>query len=213
MRGIHVIASDNYDYSNCDTLAVIDFLPEPHLQDLPLKCDRPYTNYRIQTDKNDWLHLSEIYFLTPKSYGYNNSLVAPSLPILPNAINDTTEYVCLRDLPEEDFLRRAENDGSMQTINATSCADIHFSEQRYITTVRFAPLNAENNIFPENEYILYKWINTEWKQITHKKAIAHYLSFDSVQPGCLYWLKNITTGQEESPFIFNENGKQCFVNE
>ena len=213
MVGIHVIASDNYDYSNCDTLAIIDFLPEPQLQDLPLKSYRPYKYYRIQTGSNDWLNLSEVYFLAPESYGYSNSLAAPHLPKLPNAENDTTEYVCFRDVPEEEFLRRAENDGNMQTISATSCVDLRFDEQRYMTKVRFAPLNAENNIFPKHEYILYKWSDTGWKMIAHKQAIAHYLKFDSVQAGSLYWLKNITTGQEESPFVFDENGKQCFVNE
>ena len=214
MLGIHVIASDNYNYSDCDTLAVIDFLPEPYLQDLPLKCDRPYKNYRIQTGNNDWLHLSEVYFLAPKSYGYSNSLPTPELPILPDVVyNDTVEYVRFRDVPEEEFLRRAENDGNMQTISATSCVNLHFDEQRYMTKVRFSPRNAENNIFPEHEYVLYKWHKTGWEQVEQKKASAHYLIFDNVQVGSLYWLKNITTGQEESPFVFDENGKQCFINE
>ena len=214
MVGIHVIASDNYDYSDCDTLAMIDFLPEPQLQDLPLKRERPYKYYRIQTGSHDWLNLSEVYFLAPKSYGYSNSLPTPELPILSDVVyNDTVEYVRFRDVPEEEFLRRAENDGNMQTISATSCVNLRFKEQRYMTKVRFAPLNAENNIFPEHKYILYKWAGIEWEQVAQKQATAHYLSFDSVQPGCLYWLKNITTGQEESPFIFDENGKQCFINE
>ena len=213
MVGIHVIASDNYDYSDCDTLAVIDFLPEPQLQDLSLKRERPYKYYRIQTGSHDWLNLSEVYFLAPKSYGYSNSLAAPKLPILPNAVSDTTEYVCFRDVPEEEFLRRAENDGNMQTINATSCVDLRFDEQRYMTKVRFAPLNAENNIFPEHEYVLYKWTETGWERVEQKKASAHYLSFNNIEVGSLYWLKNITTGQEESPFVFDKNGKQCFVNE
>ena len=82
-----------------------------------------------------------------------------------------------------------------------------------MTKVRFAPLNAENNIFPEHEYILYKWSETRWERVEQKKASAHYLSFNNIEVGCLYWLKNITTGQEESPFVFDENGKQCFVNE
>ena len=213
MVGIHVIASDNYDYSNCDTLAVIDFLPEPQLQDLTLKCDRPYKYYRIQTGNHDCLNLSEVYFLAPKSYGYSNSLAVPQLPIIPNTENDTIEYVCFRDVPEEEFLRRAENDGNMQTTSATSCVNLRFNEQRYMTKVRFAPLNAENNIFPEHEYILYKWSETGWERIGHKKANAHYLSFNNVEVGRLYWLKNITTGKEESPFVFDENGKQRFVNE
>ena len=214
MVGIHVIASDNYNYSDCDTLAVIDFLPEPYLQDLPLKCDRPYKNYRIQTGNNDWLHLSEVYFLAPKSYGYSNSLPTPELPILPDVVyNDTVEYVRFRDVPEDEFLRRAENDGNMQTISATSCVNLRFDEQRYMTKVRFSPRNAENNIFPEHEYVLYKWHKTGWEQVEQKKASAHYLNFDNVQVGSLYWLKNITTGQEESPFVFDENGKQHFVNE
>ncbi len=214
MRGIHVIASDNYDYSDCDTLAVIDFLPEPQLQDLTLKCDRPYKYYRIQTGNHDWLHLSEVYFLAPRSYGYSNSLPTPELPILPNVVyNDTIEYVRFRDVPEDEFLCRAENDGNMQTISATSCVDLRFNEQRYMTKVRFAPLNAENNIFPENKYVLYKWSGTSWEKIAQKKANAHFLCFENVLVGSLYWLKNITTGQEESPFVFNEDGKQCFVNE
>lgn len=85
-----------------------------------------------------------------------------------------------------------------------------YPEPTLITHVRFISRTANNMIVIDNTYKLYYYDNG-W--IYHSKQTPKYnfLIFDKVPSGTIYWLRNITTGNEELPFFYRED-KQVFVN-
>jgi hypothetical protein len=80
-----------------------------------------------------------------------------------------------------------------------------------ITHIRFAPLNADNGITPGDSYQLLNFELNEWKEIETKVAEYNYLFFPKMYKNKLYWLKNLSRGKEEFPFIFDSKGNQKFI--
>ncbi len=76
-----------------------------------------------------------------------------------------------------------------------------------IAQITIDPLNDGNHIEIGDEYELMIW-NNGWKSHGKKIAIKNELIYKNVPQNSVYWLKNLTKGIEELPFILTENGKQ-----
>lgn len=66
-----------------------------------------------------------------------------------------------------------------------------------------------NAIAPKDKYQLFYWDKSKWNSLGTKKATSPVLVFKNVPSGGVYLLRNLTRGQEERIFTY-ENGKQIW---
>lgn len=85
-----------------------------------------------------------------------------------------------------------------------------FNEPQYISGIAVHARNDGNHIVIGDQYELMVYDNG-WKSIGVKEAVQQEISFDGIPDGGLFWLKNLTRGSEELPFIFDADGNQFWV--
>ena len=197
-----------------DTLYKLKSAPHPYLQDISLNNDRAYKYYQIRPAiENTKLKMSEIYFLTDKKYGYANTCNPPAIAIL-NSSQKGSDNALTRVIQDSlsKLSRLFEYDGSMETVSRDSIITLILKEPQVITSIRFAPQNANNGIVSGDNYLLRYWGKGKWQDFGEPiTANANYLEFKGVPKGKLYWLKNLTRGKEELPFTIDEAGQQQFL--
>ena len=86
---------------------------------------------------------------------------------------------------------------------------LDFGEPVQISSVGYLSQNDGNGIYPGNEYELFFYDRNGWHSLGRKTADDHYIEYESVPAGALYWLRNHTTGREERPFTY-KNGEVHF---
>lgn len=205
--GTCVIASDNANFANADTLATLSFVPDDVWTDLPLHPSHPYRYYRVCAPKSDpHLHLAEIQFLTLKSRNYTN-IIAPSQA-------DTTLYSRLIDEPLEQCKWKAEYDNNYQTApDQWPDVTLKLSEPQYVDCLHFMIKTADNHVRSQHVYALYQWTNKGWSEVCQGEAHHDSLPILPLQTNTLYWLTDLTSGNEELPFMINNDGTQTFPHE
>jgi len=67
--------------------------------------------------------------------------------------------------------------------------------------------NDGNQIVAGDNYELMVW-DKGWKSLGVKKAAGQFLEYSEIPSGGYYWLKNLSNGTEELPFLISENGEQ-----
>jgi len=211
--GTFILASDSSDFKNADTVYVLDYIPKFEPQDLVLKTKRAYRYYRIVAPKlTSRVTLGEIEFLTNKSFNYKNT-IAPT-PLYRFNFSDRGKIPDsgLTKITDNINRRLPQYDGNVETAPRQNIyITQQFSQPTFVTHLRIIPLNANNGIVPGNQYILYCWEDGDWKKIGEvRKATDQFLFFDKLETNKIYWLKNITRGREEAPFILDEEGQQRF---
>ncbi|MCT4647257.1 MAG: hypothetical protein N4A74_19870 [Carboxylicivirga sp.] len=82
-----------------------------------------------------------------------------------------------------------------------------FGKPQQISSLSIQPRNDGNHIEIGDDYELIIW-DEGWKRFAHKRAKNNFLEFENVPSNGLFWLKNITKGSEELPFIILNNGQQ-----
>lgn len=85
-----------------------------------------------------------------------------------------------------------------------------FKRPEYISSVAIHARNDGNHIVIGDEYELMVWDNG-WKSIGIKTAEKQEIEFSNVPSSGLYWLKNLSHGIEELPFMMTEDGKQFWA--
>lgn len=215
--GSVVIASDNPKFTNADTLAKISVAPIPYWQELDLKNTKAYRYYRIETPKeHPHFTISELEFVTRKSYNYSNTMSATRLAILhtEQINNNDSNYVRLLDDTLEKLKVKSEYDGNVQTApEAYPTLNFRLKEPQVVTSIRFVPKNEDNGIQPGDSYSLSVWNGSDWQWLFTRVADYQHIHADGLQVGRLYWLRNRTKGTEETPFVIDERGNQKFIYE
>lgn len=102
------------------------------------------------------------------------------------------------------------SDGNLETYLTDKWVGYDFGKPEKIYSIRYAFRNANNKINVGDIYELY-YYSKGWKYIDTKKANYNFLEFKNVPSNTIYWLKNISKGKEELPFLYINN-KQVFVN-
>lgn len=211
------IGSNDRNMRQVDTLYRITTAPDPAFMEYRFAHPKAYQIYRFDASPaSGKAHIAMLEWVTSAKYGYGNTLPASRLHAL-NAgdtlrCNDAS-MVKLLDAPIENMQRNAEYDGNMQTA-PSYYPDITFrlKEPQVVTAVRFAPLNADNGITSGDTYVLYYWADG-WREVATTTARYEYLTFTDVPAHRIYWLRNLTEGREEQPFVIDREGKQQFVYE
>ncbi len=57
-----------------------------------------------------------------------------------------------------------------------------------------------------DQYLLLFWDGKQWATCGEKTAEYEYLLFDNIPANRLYWLRDITKGQEELPYSSHLQG-------
>lgn len=81
-----------------------------------------------------------------------------------------------------------------------------FGKEVRVSKIRFLPRNDGNTIFEGNDYELFYYQYPEgWISLGMQTAEKEELVYPDVPAGGLYWLRNLTSGQEERIFIAKGN--------
>ena len=75
------------------------------------------------------------------------------------------------------------------------------------TAVRYfsvSPRSDDNDVCPGNEYELFYFNGNAWESFGYQMATTNYLHFDNASLNTLLWMRDYTRGNNERPFIIND---------
>ena len=197
--------SQNSDGLDRVKLAEVDFMPEAHMQEIKIKAPKAYRYYIYESPKGVASGLGELEFLTNSTFDYQNTKDATPLPILSSKKVKVQSSRRVQLLPLH--MNGSEFDLNQQTANFREVFCYEFPEPQVVTSIAFAPVNAENSIEPGEDYQLFQWSNG-WQEVASVVSEFNFLEFNQLDTRKLYWLRNNSRGQEEVPFIIADNRPQ-----
>lgn len=185
ITGSIIEASNSKHFRISDTICTI--LNNPPMQPIELKLNQRYHFFRIVPTLKTSAHIAEIYF-------FNNV----GKRIYGDMEGSTSNSELLND---GDILTSTWISGSLS---------FSFNLADTVTSICLLPYNDGNGVYPENEYELFYFDKErQWVSCGKKIADDYQLDFEKVPQGALLWLRNLTCGNEERIFTY-ENGKQRF---
>ncbi|WP_434035516.1 transglutaminase domain-containing protein [Formosa sp. 4Alg 33] len=84
---------------------------------------------------------------------------------------------------------------------------LRFNPPQFISSISVHTRNDGNHIIPGDNYELMVY-NSGWQSLGLKTADKQELNYVDVPSSGLYWLKNLSQGKEELPFVFDSNKNQ-----
>ena len=184
VRSIVIEASDNKDWDGCDT---INFDNKIYGGNVVYESDtkKRYRYYRIKNTHGKNMYISELIFT-----GKKNEILPYQCDSIYNRINDN-------------------NILNYKEIKPGNHIIFDFKEPVEIRKVICYPRSDGNSIYIGNEYELLYHELDGWRSLGKKVAEECFLEYDNIPTNALFWLRNITTGIEERPFVI-ENSKVIF---
>ena len=85
-----------------------------------------------------------------------------------------------------------------------------FNSPQEISAIAVHTRNDGNHIVPGDKYELFVYSNG-WQSLGIKVAKKQELKYDNIPSGGLYWLKNLSGGKEELPFMIDSSGNQFWA--
>ncbi|MCD8186135.1 MAG: hypothetical protein LUD68_06685 [Rikenellaceae bacterium] len=183
-------------FSRTDTLHRIGEIPLG-ITEVNLDNDKPYRYIRVHPRSNSRLLMSEASF-----YGVNEA---------GEEVEITGELIC-HNIPEENA-RKLFDKNYLTSISARQNyywvgLDLGANHNLTLSRIVYCPENDGNMIEPGDRYELF-YYDLGWHSLGTQTAVKSYLVYDHAPANALFWLRNLTKGQEERIFTY-ENGKQIF---
>ncbi len=206
-----VFIAGNTDNGKFDTLFTLKESPLPYLQEIQFINEKKYHYYKFSAPNRGSVNISELEFIGKANSSYKNIHPSP-LPIFYEETNTIHDKNLIKY--QGDPLKTGTNyetafDGNYDTYVGSSSVGMFFPTPVTVTHIRFAPRNANNIINPGDRYALF-YYDAGWKQISIIEAKYNYLLFENVPSNTIYWLRNLSQGNEELPFFYH-HGKQLFI--
>ncbi len=213
MIGGKLWGANNEDFSDSTLLLTIKEAPKPFLQEYTVSTSQKYRYFRYDSpEPHKMSNIAELELLEYQDSISCDSLRAARLPLFTdedvkkhkqdNYINAIRAY-----MPNSKYHYFSDRNNLSFDYNTRIFIDLTKSVK--IEKVRLLPRNADNMISPGDEYKLMYWENG-WKLVGKQKARYNYLKFKDVPLNKIYWLVDISKGEEDLPFIY-ENGQQMFI--
>ena len=180
-RGMTIEASNKPDFAQVDTLA---WLPTYNYYYYSVELPRDAGGYRY-------------WRFNPKGSTFLAEI------ILYDSQGNRMKFV-------HDSLYEKVYDGNPLTYILQDKTIIEFVRPESVARVVCLPRSDGNGIYPENRYELFYYTQEGWKSLGSKIATDYFMDYENVPTGCLYWLRNWTTGQEERVFTVDEDGEIHF---
>lgn len=216
MIGGRFEGANQEDFSDSTLLYTIRESPILNLQEYTPAIQRPFRHYRyVAPDKYPHANISLIEFLTDEYIPGDSIAHATPLPIFcsEDIHNKKPEFTYMKIYPDvKKYPSQRWNtvfNTSMTYSSFSKTCKISLKRPMKVKKIRMAPANAENHIVAGDLYQLFYWDNG-WKSAGTKRARYNFLQFDNVPQNRIYWLRNLTEGNEELPFFYR-NGKQLFI--
>lgn len=185
---------------------------EAYLHEVRFSNEREYRYYRFESNKRIQSNIAHIEFLG--KYSNQHYCCAPTpLPVFSNdstSIDSTGLWRIDNKLTYKENRKHKAYDNKMETYVSSSMITLDFGVPVQIEAIRYAPRNANNMIVIGDKYALY-YYDKGWKRIGTQVATANYLTFENVPANHIYWLSNLSNGNEELPFYY-QNDTQFFIN-
>lgn len=198
--GTCIIASNQSDFAQSDTLATINKTPDDAWHTLLFHPQQAYRYYRICAPSSDpHLLLSEVQFLTRASHCYTNTI--------PIDIDSLKAYVRIYDEPLEKCKWKAEYDGNVQTApDVWPNVTLNLQNPQWVEGLRFMVKNEDNHIRKNHQYVLRMWTAAGWRICNVFQPFSDEIEGVKLKTNQLYWLSDKDAGSEELPFMLNKQG-------
>lgn len=185
--------SNNSDFSDSQILHYIIDTPGSYPQKVELDNKGKYRYVRYMRTKGG-LSASEISFSDKMGNNLKGKIIADD---------------AIMDDPDINNLFDNDNLTFFDTENVKNLwIGMDFLQPVTIAQLLFCPRTDDNEISPGDKYELFYWEN-KWISLGRQTAEERLLTFKDVPSDALYWLRNLTKGREERPFIY-ENNKQIW---
>ena len=216
MIGGRFEGANREDFKDSVLLGTIETAPVLNLQEYTPKICRAFQYYRYVTSPTSrYSNMGILEFLTDE-YTPEDLLPMPTplptfTPEAAKAKQDDRAYRKLQvDTSKYKYLRyQPAYNSSMQHASFSKIDLMPLKRPMKVKKIRFAPANAENHIVVGHTYQLLYWDN-DWKKAGTRIARYNFLKFDNVPLDRIYWLRDLSAGNEELPFFYKD-GKQLFI--
>jgi hypothetical protein len=211
--------SNDSKFNTYENLYVFDNVPKNYIESISVLSSKEYRYVRFISDNKQGVNMAVMeYFGKAKN---NEAIIKGSSPyILDIGVSEqlnnnitklSGRFISNNSKANQEILKLG-FDGNMETFSKENWVGIDFGSRQRIHSIRYAARNANNRINIGDTYELFYYDDVGvWTYLGAKKAKYNFLSFKNVPSGTMYWLKNLTKGKEELPFIYT-NEKQKFVN-
>lgn len=194
MDGGQFQGSNHSDFSDSTVFYIHKGITDGNWYDIPVKDDRTYKYLRYIGGKGSYCNINELVFFDKGGKKVIGEIIGS----------------------EGEAWARKENvfDGNILTGFCAKSPDgnwvgLKLPSGTRISRLRFIPRNDGNCIEVGDDYVLYCWMESRWKELVHQKAKGNELCLTGIPSGGLYLLKDLTKGSEERIFSY-ENGLQVW---
>lgn len=125
---------------------------------------------------------------------------------------DTTEivgkYIACPNASAETIVKAFDGDylTNFETQNQNNnWVGIKLDKAQKISFVRIIPRSDDNDVRVGDTYELCYYNGREWVALEQQVAKANVLRYDSVPTNALYWVRDLTRGWDERPFIIRND--------
>jgi hypothetical protein len=189
------------DFEHAETLYAVDKPCYEALYRHRIDSVSAYRYYRVSLPPNQNFAMAELCFYDSARQRLIPKAVFADRQAAPVAIDGKAEVWNALDGNYLTFIVHRNNNRHM-------IFDFGITPVR-VAEIQCAPRNDENYVYPGNLYELLYRDEHGWVSMGKKKAAGHFVAYDSVPSGALYWLHNHTKGKEERIFTY-ENGLATF---
>jgi hypothetical protein len=187
------------DFKDAKLLYRIDSLPDYKYQDISINIENKFKYLRYVSGVNGHCEIGDIEFFSPESQN----------PLIGNIIGEGISYGNDPKVKREHVF-----DHDPLTFFSANSPDgawvgMRLNHPQRISRIRYIGRNDDNGIRVGDHYRLLYLFGQDWKLVGECVGQEEYLTFDSVPKGALLWLRNITRGNEERIFTY-EDGKQVW---
>lgn len=208
-------------FENPTCLYKFDSVPKNYIEQISIHTNKTYQYVRFLPKNNDQAGLAELGFYRKRSKSENTEVLDTVLRPYTfnrggiktkkhsNTVRLTGKYISNNKKATQKRLHVC-FDGNMNTYTTDQWVGMDFETPQHVDYIRYAARNANNRITRGHLYELL-YYDKGWVSFAKKKAAFNALEFTDVPEGTMYWLRNLTKGKEELPFMYID-GKQVFVN-
>ena len=216
MIGTAFLGSNDSNFVKADTLLVLKTAPTQYLKEYRFTRTGNYRYYRLQPPK-DYPHstISHLEWICKRS-SYSDVMpstrTAITSPQQKGKVATDACFVKLRDAKIKEMEKQPQYDGNpLTSAGGKKNITLTLKSPQRVEAVRLMAVHENNVINAGDQYLLLFWNGKEWATCGEKTAEYEYLLFDNIPANRLYWLRDITEGQEELPFLLTPSGRQLFL--
>ena len=216
LKGSVILGSNDKTFAKADTLLRFLFAPTQYIKIYTFNKTGKYRYYRfVPPQQYPNANIAHMEWLTSHPDNGENAMQASreaiTRPLLvKKATKMQSHYVQLTDAVLKNMQASPQYDHNpLTSAGGYPFFTLQLSKPKLVEAVNLMAMHAGNTITSGHQYLLLYWDNG-WKVCAHATAKYEYLEFHNIPSNKLYWLYDITEGQEEMPFLIT-NGTQHFL--